>query len=45
METIYNFIYRTEQKVVELWRYLAWRRKKRRALRSRPARAVIKDRV
>ncbi len=45
METIYSFIYRTEQKSEELWRYLARRRKKRRALRSRPARDLIKDRV
>ena len=45
METIYSFIYRVEQKSEELWRYLARRRKKRRTLRSRPARDVIKDRV
>ena len=45
METIYSFIYRTEQKAEELWRYLARRRKKRRTLRSRPARDFIRDRV
>ena len=45
METIYSFIYRAEQKSEELWRYLARRRKKRRTLRSRPARDVIKNRV
>lgn len=45
METIYAFIYRAEQKAEELWRYLARRRKKRRPLRSRPARDIIKDRV
>lgn len=45
METIYSFIYRAEQKAEELWRYLARRRKKRRPLRSRPARDIIKDRV
>ena len=45
METIYAFIYRTAQKAEELWRYLARRRKKRRALRSRPSRDAIKDRV
>ena len=36
METIYNFIYQTEQKSEELWRNLARCRKKRRALSSRP---------
>jgi IS30 family transposase len=45
METIYAFIYRLGQKNEELWRYLARRRKKRRALRSRPSRDRIKDRV
>jgi IS30 family transposase len=45
METIYAFIYRVGQKAEELWRYLARRRKKRRALRSRPSRDAIKDRV
>jgi len=45
METIYSFIYRAEQKTEEMWRYLARRRKKRRALRNRPARDMIKNRV
>ncbi|MEM7523041.1 MAG: IS30 family transposase [Pseudomonadota bacterium] len=45
METIYAFIYRAGQKAEELWRYLARRRKRRRALRSRPSRDAIKDRV
>jgi IS30 family transposase len=45
METIYSFIYRTEQKAEELWRCLARRRKKRRPLRSRASRDTIKDRV
>ena len=45
METVYAFIYRAGQKGEELWRYLARRRKRRRALRSRPSRDTIKDRV
>lgn len=45
METIYAFIYREGQKVEELWRYLARRRKKRGSLRSRPSRDTIKDRT
>lgn len=45
METIYAFIYRTGQRAEELWRYLARHRKRRRALRSRPSRDAIKDRV
>ena len=45
METIYAFIYRAGQKAEELWRYLARRRKKRRALRSRTSRDTIKDRT
>ena len=45
METVYAFIYRGAQKAEELWRYLARRRKKRRALRSRPSHDTIKDRV
>jgi IS30 family transposase len=45
METIYAFIYRLGQKDEELWRCLARRRKKRRALRSRPSRDRIKGRV
>jgi len=44
-ETIYAFIYRSAQKVAELWRYLAHRRKRRRPLRARPARDTIKDRA
>jgi IS30 family transposase len=44
-ETIYAFIYRAGQKAAELWRYLARRRKRRRPLRSRPARDLIKDRA
>jgi IS30 family transposase len=45
METIYAFIYRARQKAEALWQYLARRRKKRRALCSRPSRDTIKDRV
>ena len=45
METIYAFIYRAGQKAEGLWRYLARRHKKRRALRSRPSRDTIKDRT
>jgi len=45
METIYAFIYRAGQKAEDLWRFLARRRKKRRALRSRPSRDAIKGRV
>jgi IS30 family transposase len=45
METIYSFIYRTELKAEELWRFLPRRRKKRRPLRSRPSRDMIKGRV
>ena len=45
METIYAFIYRAGQKADALWRYLARRRKKRRALRSRPSRDTIKGRT
>ena len=44
-ETVYTFIYRAAQKAEQLWAYLARRRKKRRALRSRPPRDTIKDRV
>lgn len=44
-ETIYAFIYRAGQKAEQLWAYLARRHKKRRALRSRPSRDTIKDRV
>ena len=45
IETIYAFIYRTGQEAEALWRYLARRRKKHRALCSRPSRDTIKDRV
>lgn len=44
-ETIYAFICRVKQKAEGLWRYRARRRRKRRALRSRPSRDTIKDRV
>jgi IS30 family transposase len=44
-ETIYAFIYRAKQKAEELWRWLARRRKRRRALRGRASRDTIKDRV
>jgi len=45
METIHAFIYRSGQKTEELWRYLARRRKKHRAQRSRPTRDTIKGRT
>ncbi len=45
METVYAFIYRAGQKSDELWRYLTRRRRTRRALRTRPSRDTIKNRV
>ena len=45
METIYAFIYRADQKADKLWRYLTRRRRTRRALRTRPSRDTIKNRV
>jgi IS30 family transposase len=45
METVYAFIYRAGQKSDELWRYLTRRRRTRCALRTRPSRDTIKNRV
>ena len=44
-ETIYGFIYRTEQKAAALWRYLTRRHKRRRPRRARASRDAIKDRA
>lgn len=45
METIYAFIYRTGQRLEQLWRLLARRHKRRRAPAARASRDALKDRA